>query len=87
MSSSSTSIGQNPNGNTIVIAIVVPACFVILLMALLILHDSEAARKEERMQKRRDELESNIKTQHFYDWLATQKEKHPDSGLTTDPVW
>jgi hypothetical protein len=39
------------------------------------------------MQKRRDELESNIKTQHFYDWLATQKEKHPDSELTTDPVW
>jgi hypothetical protein len=50
-------------------------------------YDTEAARKEERMQKRREELENNIKTQHFYDWLAIQKEKHPGSGLTTDPVW
>jgi E3 ubiquitin-protein ligase RHA2 len=50
-------------------------------------HDDEAARKDERMQKRRDELESSVKTQHFYDWLATQKEKHPNSLLTTDPVW
>ncbi|OSS52487.1 hypothetical protein B5807_02051 [Epicoccum nigrum] len=49
-------------------------------------YDTEAARKEERMQKRREELENNIKTQHFYDWLAIQKEKHPGSGLTTDPV-
>lgn len=50
-------------------------------------HDTEAARKEERMQKRREELENSIKTQHFYDWLAIQKEKHPGSVLTTDPVW
>lgn len=107
---------QNPNGNTIIIAIIVPACFVVLLMTLLILqvldprdaraaltpasrhrhrtyllpglsHGVEAARKEERLQKRRDELENAIKTQHFYDWIATQKEKHPGSLLTTDPVW
>lgn len=50
-------------------------------------HDVEAALKEERMQKRREELENTIKTQHFYDWLAAQKEKHPDSNLATDPVW
>jgi len=39
------------------------------------------------MQKRREELEGAIKTQHFYDWLAGEKEKHPDSLLSTDPVW
>jgi len=89
---------QNPNSNTIIIAIIVPACCVVLLVTLLILHrhrtyllpglnhDTEAARKEERMQKRREELENSIKTQHFYDWLAIQKEKHPGSVLTTDPV-
>ncbi|KAF1349479.1 hypothetical protein EJ07DRAFT_139949 [Lizonia empirigonia] len=64
-------MAQNPNGNTIIIAIIVPACFVVLLMTLLIL---------------RDELANNIKTQHFYDWLAAQREKHPDSLLTTDPI-
>ncbi|KAF2627649.1 hypothetical protein BU25DRAFT_341004 [Macroventuria anomochaeta] len=91
-------MAQNPNGNTIIIAIIIPVCFVVLLMTLLILHrhrtyllpglthDVEAARKEERMKKRREELESNIKTQYFYEWLAAQKEKHPDSLLTTDPV-
>ncbi|UPX13288.1 uncharacterized protein EKO05_0003804 [Ascochyta rabiei] len=95
---SSSDVAHNPNGNTIIIAIIVPACIVLLFVSLAILHrhrtfllpgishDVEAAREQERMQRRRDELESNIKTQHFYDWLAMQKEKYPDSLLTTDPV-
>lgn len=91
-------IRKNPNGNTIIIAIIVPACCVVLLMTLLILHrhrsyllpglshDVEAAQKAERMQLRREELEKCIKTESFYDWQATQKEKHPESLLTIDPV-
>ena len=38
------------------------------------------------MQKRREELENNIKTQHFYDWLAIQKEKHPGAVVRTSVV-
>lgn len=50
-------------------------------------HELEAARKAERMQKRREELENTSKTESFYDWQAAQKEKYPDSLLTTDPAW
>jgi len=50
-------------------------------------HDVEAAQRAERMQLRREELEKCIKTEYFYDWQAMQKEKYPDSLLTTDPVW
>lgn len=50
-------------------------------------HDVETAQQAERMQLRREELEKAIKTESFYDWQATQKEKYPDSLLTTDPVW
>ncbi|KAF1926257.1 uncharacterized protein M421DRAFT_102602 [Didymella exigua CBS 183.55] len=89
---------QNPNGNTIIIGIIVPACFVVLLVTLLILHrhrsyllpglthDVEAARKAERMQQRRGELENTIKIESFHNWQAAQKDKHPSSLLTTDPV-
>jgi hypothetical protein len=50
-------------------------------------HDVEAAQKAERMQLRREELEKSIKTESFYNWKAMQKEKYPESLLTTDPVW
>lgn len=46
-----------------------------------------AAIKAERMKQRLEEIDSIIKTQHFYDWLATQKERNGESLLTTDPVW
>jgi hypothetical protein len=38
------------------------------------------------MQLRREELEKSIKTESFYNWKAMQKEKYPESLLTTDPV-
>jgi len=85
-----------PRGSTIVIAIVVPAVIVIVLAILIVTafiiprlsHDRTdfAALKAERMKQRLDEIDSVIKTQHYYDWLATQKEKNGDSLLTTDPV-
>ncbi|XPS80023.1 hypothetical protein M3J09_011986 [Ascochyta lentis] len=38
------------------------------------------------MQKRRDELERNIKSQNFSSWLTAQKEKHPNLLFATDPI-
>jgi E3 ubiquitin-protein ligase RHA2 len=43
--------------------------------------------KEKRLKSRQDELESHIKSQHFYDWLTSQKEKNPGSLQVTDPLW
>ena len=43
--------------------------------------------KEQRLKTRQDELESHIKSQHFYDWLASQKEKNPESLQASDPLW
>lgn len=49
--------------------------------------DEFAAIKAERMKQRLEEIDKVIKTQHYYDWLATQKEKNGESLLTTDAVW
>lgn len=87
-----------PKSSTIVIAIIVPSVLIVVLLTLIVINrrrgfllprlvrDGDALMKEERSRMRRDELESSIKSQHFYDWLATQKETNPESLHTTDPV-
>lgn len=97
---SESEANQSPKGTTIVIAIIVPSVLVAVFLTLIIInrrrgfniprlssydYDDPIA-KEERMQRRQDILEHHIQTQHFYDWLATQKEKHPDSMQTSDPL-
>ncbi|KAF1851380.1 uncharacterized protein K460DRAFT_252760, partial [Cucurbitaria berberidis CBS 394.84] len=84
--------------STIVIAVIVPSVLIIVFLTLVIMNrrrgfiiprlvgHNDAAVREERMKKRQNELESSIKTQHFDDWLAAQKEKNPGSLHTTDPV-
>jgi E3 ubiquitin-protein ligase RHA2 len=47
----------------------------------------EALVNEKRLKTRQDELESHIKSQHFYDWLAGQKEKNLGSLQASDPLW
>lgn len=88
----------SPKASTIVIAIIVPAVLIIVFLTLVVINrrrgfllprmvrDNDAVVRETRMKMRQDELESSIKTQHFYDWLATQKEQNPGSLHTTDPV-
>lgn len=84
--------------STIIIAIVVPSLMVIVFIALILLNrrrafpfplfpsEDDSLVKQERKQKRQSELENCIQTQHFYDWLATQKEKNPGSVQATDPL-
>jgi E3 ubiquitin-protein ligase RHA2 len=50
-------------------------------------HDAFEVVKEERMKQRLEEINNAIKSQHFYDWLASQKDLNPKSLLTTDPLW
>ncbi|OAL47197.1 hypothetical protein IQ07DRAFT_613824 [Pyrenochaeta sp. DS3sAY3a] len=95
---SETETSASPKSSTIVIAIVVPSVMIVVFLTLVIINRrrggvllprisraDDALEKEERTKMRLDELESIIKTQHFYDWLATQKEKNPGS-VTTDPI-
>ena len=49
--------------------------------------DDDDVAKEERTKMRQEELENSIKTQHFYDWLATQKEKTPGSAQAIESLW
>lgn len=39
--------------------------------------------KEQRMKHRLEEINNAIKTQNYYDWLATQKEQ----SVTADSIW
>jgi E3 ubiquitin-protein ligase RHA2 len=48
---------------------------------------NEALVKEKRLKTRRDELESHIKSQHFYDWHSSQEKKNPGSLQAIDPLW
>jgi len=43
--------------------------------------------KEQRMKHRLEEINSIIKTQNYYDWLAEQKEQNSRSQATADPLW
>ncbi|RMZ67366.1 ring finger domain [Pyrenophora seminiperda CCB06] len=78
---------------TIVIAIIVPSVLIIVLLVLIFmgfiiprLIRNESTIKEKRWQSRQKELDSHIKSQNFYDWLASQKEKKPASLQMTDAL-
>ncbi|CAG5138422.1 uncharacterized protein ALTATR162_LOCUS355 [Alternaria atra] len=76
----------------IIIVIIVPSVLIILLLTLVIMNRrrglrDESQHKEKRWKTRQDELESHIKSQNFYDWLASQKEKCPDAPQPHDPLW
>jgi E3 ubiquitin-protein ligase RHA2 len=47
----------------------------------------DAIAREERMKRRQHVLERSVQTQPFYDWLVTEKEKHPESVQRTDTLW
>jgi len=75
----------------IIIVIIVPSVLIILLLTLVIMNRrrglrDESQHKEKRWKTRQDELESHIKSQNFYDWLASQKEKCPDAPQPHDPL-
>lgn len=42
---------------------------------------------EQRVKRRQDVLENHLHKQHYQDWAATQKEKHPESVHISDPLW
>ncbi|KAF2128150.1 hypothetical protein P153DRAFT_343349 [Dothidotthia symphoricarpi CBS 119687] len=77
----------------IVIAIVIPSVVLIALVTLIIIvlalsgtvRNDGITLKQERVSKRKEELERNVKTHKFDDWLMGQKEKHP-GFLTTDSI-
>ncbi|KAF2820707.1 hypothetical protein CC86DRAFT_333315 [Ophiobolus disseminans] len=84
-------------GGTIVIAIVVPSVFVIILIILIVTrafilprlgrgHDDFAIVKEQRMKQRLEEIDQIIKSQNYYEWLATQKEQESRSLIAADPL-
>ncbi|RYN44962.1 hypothetical protein AA0114_g9489 [Alternaria tenuissima] len=99
MSSNNTE-EEAPTGaksGTIVVAIVVPSVLIILLLGLIIINRrrgsifrpcsrAESGSKEKRWKTRQDELESHIKSQKFYDWLASQKEKSAVTSQPHDPL-
>ncbi|KAB2099391.1 hypothetical protein AG0111_0g12331 [Alternaria gaisen] len=99
MSSNNTE-EEAPTGaksGTIVVAIVVPSVLIILLLGLIIMNRrrgsifrpcsrAESGSKEKRWKTRQDELESHIKSQNFYDWLASQKEKSAGTSQPHDPL-
>ncbi|RYO19155.1 hypothetical protein AA0113_g9221 [Alternaria arborescens] len=99
MSSNNTE-EEAPTGaksGTIVVAIVVPSVLIILLLGLIIMNRrrgsifrpcsrAESGSKEKRWKTRQDELESHIKSQNFYDWLASQKEKSAVTSQPHDPL-
>lgn len=43
--------------------------------------------KNERMKQRLEEINTIIKSQNFYEWLATQNEKGSKSRLGADSLW
>jgi E3 ubiquitin-protein ligase RHA2 len=50
-------------------------------------HDGFAAIKEGRMKQRLEEINTTIKTQNFYDWLAEQKEHSTKTFSASDSLW
>ncbi|KAG9383187.1 RING-finger-containing ubiquitin ligase [Pyrenophora tritici-repentis] len=95
MSNGTEAAGGTPNAKsgTIVVAIIVPAALIIVLIVLIFmgfiiprLIHNESTIKEERWQSRQNELDSHIKSQSFYVWLASQKEKNPASLQMSDPI-
>ncbi|KAH9880812.1 hypothetical protein IAQ61_001106 [Plenodomus lingam] len=85
--------------STMVIAILVPSVMVVVVVGLIVLHrrrvrvfpcfpcEDDVLVRQERRQTRQSELENSIQAQHFCDWLAGQKEKHPGSVPAVDPLW
>lgn len=43
--------------------------------------------RENRLKTRQEELESNIKSQDFCEWLASQKERKSGAHQMSDPLW
>lgn len=84
--------------STMVIAILVPSVMVVVVVGLIVLHrrrvrvfpcfpcEDDVLVRQERRQTRQSELENSIQAQHFCDWLAGQKEKHPGSVPAVDPL-
>ncbi|KAL1795326.1 hypothetical protein ACET3X_007142 [Alternaria dauci] len=84
-------------GDVIVVAIVVPSVLIMLLLGMVVMTRrraslfrscgrDESESKEKRWKTRQEELESHIKSQNFYDWLASQKEKSPGTSQPHDPL-
>ncbi|KAL6705936.1 hypothetical protein ACN47E_006215 [Coniothyrium glycines] len=95
-----TEASTGHRSSTMVIAIIVPSALLIVFLTLVLLNrrvglirpgvssyaNENTIRKEERWKRRQSVLEENIQSQHFYDWLATQKEKRPDALQTSDSL-
>ncbi|KAH7079951.1 hypothetical protein BKA63DRAFT_231237 [Paraphoma chrysanthemicola] len=96
MAANETEVRDPGKGGTVAIAVVVPAVFVLILFILFLTafvlprygraRDDFAIVKEQRMNQRLEEINTIIKSQHFHDWLASQKEEGSRSLLASDPI-
>ncbi|KAH7391147.1 hypothetical protein DE146DRAFT_680154 [Phaeosphaeria sp. MPI-PUGE-AT-0046c] len=87
--SSEAESASPPRDGTIVVAIVIPAVFVIVLLILIIAafvlpfvgfgHDDFAVIKEERMKQRLNDIDGIIKAQLFSECVAKRKERQTKS--------
>jgi E3 ubiquitin-protein ligase RHA2 len=90
-------VAKGPRSGTLVIAIIIPSVLIILLFVLIIVNRHrgflfprlvrhELRARENQLKTRQEELESHIKSQHFCEWLAGQKEGKSGAHQMSDPL-